>query len=228
MTAPKSQGPSVDPTTVGPRIKGALLRLDPANPNATPKTLLFQFNPANMRRTLQSNTVGGEPGGHTEWVRFTGAPTEVYSLEIEIDSRDTLPGQGSEQIAEADGIYPWLYAIETMMYPQTSQVTANTSALAQGTLEVAPYPSPLVLLTWGKDRVVPVLLTSYTVTEQFYDPELRPVRATIQLEARALSYSDLASTSVGYNQFMAYARVKEQLAQVAYSLNKNPSGGGSS
>lgn len=226
MSVPASQGNSVNPTTVGPRIKGALLRLDPANLGSPPKTLPFQFNPATMRRTLQSNTVGGEPGGHTEWVRFTGAPTEIYSLEIEIDSRETLPGQGAEAVAQKDGIYPWLYAIETMMYPQTSQVTSNTSALAQGTLEIAPYPSPLVLLTWGKDRVVPVLITSYTVTEEFYDPDLLPVRATVQLEARALSYSDLASTSVGYSQFMSYAQVKEQLAQAAYSLSK-PSGGGS-
>jgi hypothetical protein len=73
---------------------------------------------------------------------------------------------------------------------------------------------PLVLLVWGASRVVPVMLTSFSVTEQFFDPQLNPIQAKIDLGLRVLTYMELKDTSIGYSVFLGYQRQKEILASL--------------
>ncbi len=193
----------------GPRLlKGALVAVDLANANSQ-TTIAFQYNPNTLRRTLTPQMVGGEKGQRSETLRLTGAPEETLNLDIVVDAIDQLEGgRGS------DGIHPQLAAMEMLLYPPASQVEADNRLLDQGKMEIgAPYDAPLVLFVWGPKRVLPVVLTTVTVTEEEFDPRLNPIRAKVSLGMRALSYSDLNPKHKGYDLFLAYQKSKERLAR---------------
>jgi len=112
------------------------------------------------------------------------------------------------------GIYPQLSALEMLIYPKSSVVIANSVLLAAGTIEVIPPVAPLTLFTWGPNRVLPVRLTDFTITEEAHDVNLNPIRAKVSLSLQVLSYSDLSLTHPGYHLFLAHQRVKETMASL--------------
>lgn len=189
--------------------KGSLVRIDPTSGQKT--EIPFQYNPSSIRRTIQPRQVGGEPGGHSEVQRFTGAPVETFSLQIEIEGLAPADESPNKQLA-SDGVFPNLYALETLMYPDLNSAQSATKALASGALEIAPAVTPLVLLVLGPQRVAPITLSSYEVVEQLFAPNLTPLRATVDLSVRVLSYSDVVSTSPAYSYFVTYQRGKQNLA----------------
>ena len=196
-------------------LKGALVTVDSSNP--PPQTIPFQYNPDTLRRTLQPQLVGGQQGERSQMVRFAGAPVETISVEVELDYVDAS-GVANAALPSS-GVYPLLSALELLVYPPSATIQSNASLLSSGTLEISPTPAPLTLFIWGKQRVVPVALQSYTITEQAFDNFLTPIRASVTLEMRALSYSDLAPGTPGYSQFMVYQKTKEGMASQAAVSN---------
>jgi hypothetical protein len=200
----------------GPRIlKGALVAIDPTNP--TPKIIAFYYNPTNLRRTLQPQMSGGEEGDRSQAVRFTGAPVETITVDIEIDGTDLL--EAGDAVTTEMGIYPQLSALELLAYPSSNQVNQTQSLLAQGTIEVAPMTSPRVLFVWGSKRGLPVRITSYNITEEAFDGNLNPIRATVSLSMRILNYTDLSASSPDYHQFLSYQQSLEAMAPYATLSN---------
>ena len=110
------------------------------------------------------------------------------------------------------GIHPQLAALETIVYPTSSQLQSNNSLAQAGTLEIAPMQAPLTLLIWSKHRVLPVRLTDFSITEEAFDPALNPIRAKVSLGMRVLSVNDLDFDHRGNSLFMAYLQQKERLA----------------
>jgi hypothetical protein len=194
-----------------PRLhKGALIGLDPANPLAS--IIVFQYNPERVIRTLTpqiSGTNGGQaaPG---EAMRLAGPPLEEIRLDIEIDATDSL--EKAQSMAVDMGIYPQLSAIEMLLYPKSATVIVNEALLAGGIIEVVPPEAPLTVLVWGIKRVVPVRLTSFTITEEMFDPTLNPIHAKVSLGLRVLNYKDLGLLSPGGMLFMAHQVTKEVMA----------------
>jgi hypothetical protein len=194
-----------------PRLhKGALIGLDPANPLAS--IIVFQYNPERVIRTLTpqiSGTNGGQaaPG---EAMRLAGPPLEEIQLDIEIDATDSL--EKAQSMAVDMGIYPQLSAIEMLLYPKSATVIVNEALLAGGIIEVVPPEAPLTVLVWGVKRVVPVRLTSFTITEEMFDPTLNPIHAKVSLGLRVLNYKDLGLLSPGGALFMAHQVTKEVMA----------------
>jgi hypothetical protein len=62
--------------------------------------------------------------------------------------------------------------------------------------------------------VVPVMLTSFSISEEAFDPKLNPIQAKVDLGLRVLTYMELKSTSLGYGAYLGYQRQKEILAQL--------------
>ena len=93
--------------------------------------------------------------------------------------------------------------------------------LEGGSIEIASYVAPLTLFIWGGNRVLPVSLTRYSISEEMFDNHLNPIRATVTLGLRALSYSDLDQSHRGYHLFLAYQQAKETMAQRGRSGNAN-------
>jgi hypothetical protein len=91
-------------------------------------------------------------------------------------------------------------------------VIVNEALLAGGIIEVVPPEAPLTVLVWGIKRVVPVRLTSFTITEEMFDPTLNPIHAKVSLGLRVLNYKDLGLLSPGGMLFMAHQVTKEVMA----------------
>lgn len=189
-----------------PRIlKGALIGIDPLNPLA--RVVVFQYNPDTMTRKLEPRAVSAE-GDRGEAFRLTGAPKETITLSIEIDATDQLE-QGN-RIAVTTGLYPTLSALELMLYPKSATVIANLVAELIGTIEIIPEEAPMTLFVWGPQRVLPVRVTSLSITEEAHDQLLNPIRAKVDLSLAVLSYQDLSLT--GRIFFLAHQITKEVMA----------------
>jgi hypothetical protein len=100
-------------------------------------------------------------------------------------------------------------------------VKQNDALLASGSLEIAPLAAPLTLFVWGPNRVLPVRLNTLSISEELFDTTLNPIRATVSLNMRALSYSDLSPNTRGYNLFMVYQQGKEAMATLGISNAPN-------
>ncbi|MGA9365515.1 MAG: hypothetical protein WBW16_14220 [Bacteroidota bacterium] len=196
-----------------PRLqKGALVGLDPANPLAS--IIVFQYNPDTVTRTLAPQTSGGgAQGGQSapgEAMRLTGPPQEEIKLDIEIDATDQL--EQAQPTATQMGIYPQVSALEMLLYPKSAVVIANEALLQAGVIEIIPPEAPLTVLVWGAKRVVPVRLTSFSITEEMFDANLNPIHAKVSLGLRVLNYKDLGLLSPGGALFMTHQVAKEVMA----------------
>ena len=190
-------------------LKGAIIGLDPFNPLAS--VIVFQYNPDTMTRQLTArSTGGGDNSDRSEAFRLTGPPKETITLAVEVDAADQLE-QGNP-LAVAFGVYPALSALEMLLYPKSVLVIANTILAQIGNLEIVPPEAPLTLFVWGPQRVLPVRLTSFSITEEAYDTLLNPIRAKVSLSLRVLSYADLKISNPGYTLFLAHQIAKEIMA----------------
>jgi len=199
-------------TEVGPRlVRGAIVGVDIFNPLAS--VVVFQYNPDTMTRSLQASAAGGgAQANRAEATRLTGAPVESINLVVEIDATDQL--ETADPTAVSLGVYPQLSALEMLLYPKSALVIANTVLAALGTIELIPPEAPMTLFIWGVKRVLPVRLTSFSVTEEAYDVNLNPIRAKVTLGLRVLSYNDLSLTNPGYYLFLAHQVMKEVMATI--------------
>jgi hypothetical protein len=111
-----------------------------------------------------------------------------------------------------NGLHPVLATLELLLYPSAARVQELDRLAKEGKVQICPADLPLTLLVWGKSRVVPVLLTSFSVTEQAFDTMLNPIQAKLDLGLRVLTYMELQQSSVGYDVYLAYQRQKEALA----------------
>lgn len=69
-----------------------------------------------------------------------------------------------------------------------------------------------MLFVWSKNRILPVRLTDFSITEEAFDTNLNPIRAKVSLGMRVLSVDDLGFDHKGGSLYMAYQQNKEQLA----------------
>src|SRR6185369_3685772 len=148
-------------------------------------------------------------------MRLTGPPVETIKVDVEIDATDQLEFPDQNATAAELGIHPQLAALETLVYPANSQIQANNRLANSGTLEIVPMETPLTLFIWSKNRVLPVRLTDFSITEEAFDPNLNPIRARVSLGMRVLTVNDLGFAHKGGSLFMAYLQRKEQLVSKA-------------
>jgi hypothetical protein len=195
-------------------LKGAIVAIDENNPLAS--VIVFQYNPETMTRTVTAKTTGGKSGARSEALRLSGAPEETISLDVEIDATDQL--EIAEQSAVAMGIFPQLSALEMILYPKSSLVLANAALLNSGTLQIVPPEAPFTLFIWGQRRILPVRLTSFTITEDEFDAQLNPIRAKVKLSLRVLSYNDLPVEHIGWHMFISH-QIQKEIMAVQGSLN---------
>jgi hypothetical protein len=72
--------------------------------------------------------------------------------------------------------------------------------------------TPLTLFVWSKNRILPVRLTEFSVTEEAFDTHLNPIRAKVSIGMRVLSVDDLGFDHKGGSLYMSYQQNKERLA----------------
>lgn len=196
-------------------LKGGIVLIDPDS-GAVQRIIALQYNPDTLTRTLQAQTAGGQgSAGVADALQVKGPPIETIKLDAEIDATDQLEFPDSNQTAVQVGIQPQLAALETILYPASSALQANNALASLGTLEIAALETALPLFVWSKNRIVPVRLTEFSITEEAFDPSLNPIRAKISLGMRVLSVSDLGFDAKGGSLYMIYQQQKERLAALS-------------
>jgi hypothetical protein len=206
-------------------IKGGIVLVHPAS-GAVLRVIALQYNPETLTRTLQVQAAGGE-GDRLEALRLKGPPNETIKLDAEIDATDQMEFPDQNPVTGEAGIAPQLAALETIVYP-TSASLASADALARaGTLEIAAAETALSLLVWNRNRVFPVRITEFSITEEAFDANLNPIRAKVSLGMRVLSVNDLGFSHKGGGLFMAYLQAKERLAAKSPSASLSSLGIGS-
>lgn len=190
-------------------IKGAILVLEP-NTGIPLNTINLQYNPENIRRTLQPQSVGDQPD-RTEVLRLKGPPVETIHCDVEIDATDQLAAKNATTARV--GIAPQLSTLELLVYPASALLIANEVLSLIGTVEILPMSSNLTLFAWGTNRVTPVRLTSIEITEEAFDPQLNPIRAKVSLAMRVLNVNDVGFLTPAGALYMAYQMNKESMAQ---------------
>jgi hypothetical protein len=169
------------------------------------KTILFQYNPDTLTRTLAPQGIGEEPGDRLEALRLKGPPHETLKLDAEFDATDAAADY-------PDGLYPVLSALELSIYPSTAQLQREDALAGSAQLEIAPAEAALTVLVLGPKRVMPVRITDFSVTEEAYDRELNPIRAKVSVGVRVLTVDDLGFQHKGGLLYLTYQQQKERFA----------------
>lgn len=197
---------------ISPRLqKGAIVLLEP-NTGIPMGKIVLQYNPESITRSLKPQTPGEEPD-RSEVLRLKGPPIETIRMTVELDATDSL--EAGDATATSVGLQPQMALLETLVYPTSTELIANEILSLIGTIEILPMSSPLTLLAWGTNRVTPVRITGFEITEEAFDPQLNPIRAKIALDLRVLSVSDTGFLSPAGAVYMAYQMGKEAMARKA-------------
>src|SRR5262245_217484 len=198
-------------------LKGALVVYESQKPGPPPRVIAFQYNAEQLSRSLSHRAAPPEPSdvgaALEDSFRVLGPPVETINLSVVLDAADQLehPDQNPEVVA--NGLHPALAALELLLYPPSTQVQLNRTLAQGGRVQIGPADLPLTLLVWGKSRVVPVRLTSFSVTEEAFDPSLNPIQARVDLAMRILTYMELKEDTLGFSAYIAYQSQKESLAR---------------
>jgi len=189
-------------------LKGGIVLIDPET-SAVQRIISLQYNPDSLSRTLQVQGPS-EGGDRSEAFRLKGPAVETIKVDADIDATDQME-TGDATVGEL-GIYPQLAALETIVYPTSSQLQQNDSLARMGTLEIVPMEAPLTLFVFGKSRVLPVRITDFSVTEEAFDPNLNPIRAKLSFGMRVLTIDDVGFEHKAGSLFMSYLQQKEGFA----------------
>jgi hypothetical protein len=215
-----------------PILKAGIVLLP--TPFQPQRIVVLQYNPDQLSRTLQIQAMSGESGDRSEALRLKGAPVETFKLEAEIDATDLLEkvsplpaglgALGVQDLSDSGkaakyGIFPQLAALESLISPSSDQLSGMESILTAGTVDIAPVEAPLALFVWSTQRVAPVRVTEFSITEEAFDTQLNPIRAKVSLSLRVLTISDFGFGHKGGEYFMAYLKNKEFLAKQAGNGN---------
>jgi len=195
-------------------LKGGIVLID-AESGKVLRIISLQYNPEKMTRTMQVQSAGGEGGNRSEAMRFKGPAIETFNLEADIDAADQLEFPDQHRSTVENGIQPQVAVLESLVNPSSGQLLDRNAMSQSGMLEIAPMEEPLALFVWGKNRIVPVRVTTFSVTEEAYDPALNPIVAKVTIGLRVLSVDDLGFAHKGGSLFMSYLQAKERLASKA-------------
>lgn len=195
-------------------IRGAFLKFDAGLLGFAPNVIVFQFNPDSVTRSpalvFQPSETEGE--GPKDTGAQPGEPSESISFSLRLDATDQLAS--GDVVAAASGILPALSALELLLYPKS----ALSIDLFGGSSKPATHPPDklgAVLFFWGQYRVLPVQVTSLSITETEYDQLLTPIRAEVSVNLQVLTPRQLGDGAPLLTGAYQYSQgVKELMAAV--------------
>jgi hypothetical protein len=230
----------------GKYLKGAFVQFMPTFLVPLPNVVIFQYNPETITHTWTPAAPDTTASGNNKPnpLAVKGLPGESFSFTLAMDANDMI-ADGSPVafgLATATGIYSRLAALEMLLYP-TGSFTSNqllgsvssaiSSALGGSAPQTDPtvpqYMMPTVLFIWGPERILPVRMTSLTITEKLYDSLLlNPIHAEAQVgmtvltpdEVSALSDSlkSVATVAYDFSQAFRQAMAIANLANAVESI----------
>ena len=215
-------------------MKGALVEFSSAFGASVPNVIAFQFNPETLRRTWTqptANTAGGNPLG------VQGAPGEAYALTLMLDITDELAGDPMSpgaRDAVAGGLRSRIAALEMLMFPVAAagQPTGTGGTPGRPSRSTPSAQVPAVLFVWGPGRILPVRITTLSITESLFDALLNPTHSTVELGFRVMTpkeldnvtgpFKQIANAAYYYSQHQREAMAVFNLSRTAASFEIPP------
>lgn len=191
-------------------MRGGLVLVDPDS-GQVKRVIALQYNPDSLSRSLQVLSAG-EGGERSEVLRLKGPAVETIKLEAEIDAADQLEFPDQHAATVEFGIGPQLSVLEGLINPASSDLLSGNGLAGLGTIEIAPSEAPLTLFVWSKQRILPVRITEFSITEEAFDPSLNPLRAKVSLGMRVLSVNDVGFSHKAGTLFLGHLQNKEKMA----------------
>lgn len=200
----------------GTFVKGALIQFMDVFGVPLPNVVVFQFNPESMTHAwTQAEAAstgaptGGTPraGGPANPLAVKSLPGETFTFQVLMDANEDIADENpvSGTLAQVSGVYSRIAAIEMLQYPVPADagdglvgsVSAGAAGVsvggaAGGTSRPVPQSQvPTVLFVWGPGRIVPVRVTSLSITERQHDALLNPLQVSADLSVRVLTPEEL-------------------------------------
>ena len=176
--------------------KGILLEYGLSLP---PLALVFDFNPKTISRTrtitVSTGSAPGTRGGYdfalpTETPRASqgvSAQPESFTITILLDATDRM--NEGDAIASELGVQPELDTLRSMVEPKAQGPGGLQLLASLGAGEARAFQrdqsASVLLFIWGL-HILPVFLTSVSVTEQAHLPSLLPYRAEVGLTMQVI------------------------------------------
>ena len=207
-------------------MRGALVEYGMNLLGPIPNIVIFQFNPEQLTRTI---TIPQPPPSSSAQPRIethaaAAPPSESFEISARFSAADDLGAGGAvSAIPRLFGVGPQLAALEKMVYPQTrpggligAAIDAIGSALSGPGTPAPSQPIPRValprlLFIWGPSRVLPVTITSMSITEQKFDLLLNPVQAEVKIGLQVSSQAP-ADDVVGAGAYQYTQMIKDTQA----------------
>jgi hypothetical protein len=216
----------------GPLAKAALVAYNPTWP-PIPVVTIFQYNPESMTHGWTQREPPGKAGVESgNPMAVPGLPGESFDFTIYLNADDDVASgiPVLRQVAQRAGLGARLAALEMMLYPvdgtgatasRTGQLLGTVASGLGSSKSAWKLPNstvPVVLFYWNRNRIVPVRVTTLSITETLYDEDLNPRNAQAQLGLRVLTPEELAAANpapgtaadlavVAYDQTLATRRL---------------------
>lgn len=199
-------------------LKGALVAYASQFVGPLPTVIVFQYNPFQLSRSLQPHMQAGEAGSvgaaREDVQRVQAPPTETIHLSVELDAADQLEFPDRHPHIVALGLQPALAALESLLHPPSDRLLMQRLMAQAGAAQICLPDVPLVLFVWGPARVLPVRITSFSVTEEAFDQLLNPIQAKVELGLQVLTIADYPNETLGFSVYMTSLMQRETLARL--------------
>ena len=142
---------------------------------------------------------------------------ETITFNIRLDASEDL--NDGNVIAGEFGILPQLSTLELMMHPKSESILGGLVDLlgSDGGFSFTNTDKPpVVLFMWGYTRVLPVNLTSMSITETEFNTHLAPTRATVSVSMTVIEGKSVPYT---YSKVLKEAMSVLNLANIADLAN---------
>lgn len=209
------------PTSTGfprsPKLQpGALIQLTRDIIGIVPSITLFQYNPEKITRSFEIHAdSGGDDKGLQAPTTQAFPPDENISFTLELDATDDL--ERERFLTETFGISDRLAVLEKLVFASEGligDVVASVGKLLGAGSDDDPLTKrptvPIVLLALGRRRVVPVRVTSLSITELLHSPAMMPLHASVELGLHIISDEEFRASEKDF--------LDVQLAKATYRL----------
>lgn len=217
--------PTATAYTRTPRLTtGAFIQLVPLLVGFIPQVVIFQYNPESLKRSFTIYADGAQNGAKGQQSPGTQpyVPDESIDFSLILDAAD---GLAEDRVLERRfGIGAKLSALERLIFA-SGDIDALATGQVPGFLRPDPLPFqpsvPTTLLVLGAHRLLPVRITSMSVDEELFAPDMRPIRATVSLGLKIISEEQLvgsphATDAIARAAYLRYRASHHDLAAASY------------
>jgi hypothetical protein len=142
---------------------------------------------------------------------------ETISFDIRLDAGEDL--SNGNPITGEVGILPQLSTLELMMHPKSESILGSLVDMlgSDGGFSFTDMEKPpIVLFIWGYTRVLPVNITSMSITETEFNTHLAPTRAIVNVSMTVIEGESVPYT---YSKVLKEAMSVLNLANIADLAN---------